>query len=154
MHTPTGFEPSSALPAVLPGNAHAFAFRGDRILVHAGPDESYAVPTLDQLAQSSVAGVRHYLGLLGVAPCVAVGPQGNLDLSLNGGAGTGYLDGGGNADVGIDLVGPGALASINLGTNVSGAGGDLRIGGSVVTYASIPSTGSGHANSASAARRT
>jgi len=72
MHTPTGFEPSSALPVVVPGNAHAFAFRGDRILVYAGPDESYAIPTLDQLAEAGVAGVRHYLGLLGLAPCVAI----------------------------------------------------------------------------------
>ena len=58
MHTPTGFEPAHALPAVIPGDAHAFAFRGDRILVFAGPDESFAIPTLDQLTQASIAGVR------------------------------------------------------------------------------------------------
>ena len=72
MHTPTGFEPSSALPAVVPGYAHAFSFRGDRILVFAGPEESYAVPTLDQLTEAGVTGVRHYLGMLGLAPCVAI----------------------------------------------------------------------------------
>jgi NAD+ diphosphatase len=72
MHTPTGFEPSHALPTVVPGNAHAFAFRGDRILTFAGPEETYAVPTLEQLAQAGIAGAPHYLGLLGVAPCVAI----------------------------------------------------------------------------------
>jgi NAD+ diphosphatase len=72
MHTPVGFEPSHALPAVIPGNAHAFAFRGDRILVHAGLDDTYVVPTLDALAQAGIAGGQHFLGLLGAAPCVAI----------------------------------------------------------------------------------
>jgi NAD+ diphosphatase len=71
MHTPVGFEPSSALPAVVPGYAHTFAFRGDRILVFAGPEESYTVPTLDLLTEAGVNGTRHYLGLLGLAPCIA-----------------------------------------------------------------------------------
>ena len=62
MYTPNGFEPAHALPAMIPGNAHAFAFRGDRILVFAGPDESYAIPTLDQLTQACVAGVRAFPG--------------------------------------------------------------------------------------------
>ena len=46
MHTPEGFTPSHVLPAVLGGDAHAFAFRGDRVLVFAGPDDALAVPTL------------------------------------------------------------------------------------------------------------
>jgi hypothetical protein len=84
--------------------------------------------------------------------CVRIGPQGNLNLSANG-ATDGYKDGGGNSDVGIDIVGPGAIVSLNTGTNVTGTAGDVRLGGVVQTYASIPSTGSGHANSASAVRR-
>ena len=56
MHTPEGFTPSHVLPAVLPGDAHAFAFRGDRILVFAGPDDALAVPTLGPLAQAGVHG--------------------------------------------------------------------------------------------------
>lgn len=72
MYTPVGFEPSSALPEVVPGYAHTFAFRGDRILVFAGPEESYTVPTLDPLTETGMTGARHYLGLLGLAPCIAV----------------------------------------------------------------------------------
>ena len=44
MHTPSGFEPSHALPSAIAGDAHAFAFRGDQILALAGNDETYAIP--------------------------------------------------------------------------------------------------------------
>ena len=72
MHTPSGFEPSHALPAAVPADAHAFAFRGDRILVFADPDEAYAIPTLAALTAAGIAGVPHFLGFLGTTGCVAV----------------------------------------------------------------------------------
>ena len=72
MHTPAGFSPSHVLPAILPGNARAFAFRGDRILVHVAPDESLAIPALGPLAQAGVTGPAHFLGTLGTAACIAL----------------------------------------------------------------------------------
>jgi hypothetical protein len=89
-----------------------------------------------------------------LAACIRIGPQGNLDLTLNDVFGSaGLLNGGGNSDVGIDILGPGGVVALNPSTNVTGTVGDVRLGGVVQTYASIPSTGSGHANSASAVRR-
>jgi sugar phosphate isomerase/epimerase len=70
MHTPTGSNPSAA--AVVPGYAHAFAFRGDHIPslcrspgVVRGPDTRPADGSRrDRRAD--------YLGMLGLAPCVAI----------------------------------------------------------------------------------
>ena len=75
MHTPPGFEPLHALPAALPDDAYAFAFRGDRILVLADGEESYAIPSRQALAGGAIAGAPHFLGKLAGTPCVA------LDLS-------------------------------------------------------------------------
>jgi NAD+ diphosphatase len=75
MHTPPGFEPLHALPAALPDDAHAFAFRGDRILVLADGEESYAIPSRQALDGAAIAGAPHFLGKLAGTPCVA------LDLS-------------------------------------------------------------------------
>ena len=72
MHTPAGFEPSHVLPPVLPGDAHAFAFRGDRILVLAGADETIGLPTQGMLWRAGVGGVPHFLGLLDGIGCVAL----------------------------------------------------------------------------------
>ncbi|MFO1325587.1 MAG: NAD(+) diphosphatase [Burkholderiales bacterium] len=72
MHTPPGFAPLYALPAVLPGGAHAFAFRGDRVLAHAGPDDAFAFPTLDALTAAGVAGIPHFLGTLDGTACIAL----------------------------------------------------------------------------------
>jgi len=72
MHTPIGFEPAHVLPTVVAPHAHAFAFRAERILIVAGPDESYAIPSSDQLTQAGIAGVPHFLGLLQSTPCVAI----------------------------------------------------------------------------------
>jgi NAD+ diphosphatase len=71
MHTPAGFAPSHAMPAVLAGTAHAFAFRDAKLLV-AGDERSPIVPTLAQLEFAGVDGVRHYLGELAGTPCVAI----------------------------------------------------------------------------------
>lgn len=72
MHTPPGFEPTHILPATVAGDAHAFAFRGDRILALAGPDETYSIPSRQQLADASIAGTPHFLGMLGATACVAI----------------------------------------------------------------------------------
>lgn len=72
MHTPTGFEPSHALPAAIAGEAHAFAFRGDQILALASADEAFAIPTQAQLLGAGIAGNPHFLGMLGAVGCVAV----------------------------------------------------------------------------------
>jgi NAD+ diphosphatase len=72
MHTPDGFTSSHALPAALDSDAHAFAFRGDRVLAIARPGDVYAFPTLAALTHADVAGVPHFLGLLGAVGCVAL----------------------------------------------------------------------------------
>ena len=71
MYTPQGFAPAHALPDVVSPEAYAFAFRGERILVHAGADESFVIPTAHGLAAAGVGGTPHFLGFLGTTPCVA-----------------------------------------------------------------------------------
>lgn len=66
-------------------------------------------------------------------PCVRLGPYGAFDVRGS----VGFVNGGGNADVGFDVVGPHALALIDAATNVAGALGDTRIDGSIVAYASL-----------------
>ena len=72
MHTPDGFTPSHAFPEVLDRDAHAFAFRGDRILAFAAPDDTFALPGLAALTQAGIAGVPHFLGRLEGVACVAI----------------------------------------------------------------------------------
>ena len=48
MHTPEGFTPSHALPAALPADTLAFAFRDDKILV-GGADDAPVVPRSSEL---------------------------------------------------------------------------------------------------------
>lgn len=72
MYTPPGFTPTQALPATVGDDAHAFAFRGDRVLVHAGDDETFWIPQHAHLASAGVAGTPHFLGLLGERACVAL----------------------------------------------------------------------------------
>ena len=71
MHTPDGFVPSHALPALLPGTALAFAYSDAKMLV-GGNESAPAVPTLDELVGVGIDGVRHYLGELSGVPCVAI----------------------------------------------------------------------------------
>lgn len=49
----------------------------------------------------------------------------------------GFIDGGGNADVGIDAVGPYVNAVFASNTSVSGSVGDLRIDGIVASYTDL-----------------
>jgi len=71
MHTPEGFTPSHALPAALPADTLAFAFRDGRILV-GGTADAPVVPVVAQLERLGLRGDRHYLGELGRTGCVAV----------------------------------------------------------------------------------
>jgi len=72
MHTPDGFTPSHALPTALGDDAFAFAFRGDRVLTVAAADDTHAFPSLAALTHAGIAGVPHFLGLLGGVGCVAL----------------------------------------------------------------------------------
>jgi NAD+ diphosphatase len=71
MHTPAGFTSSHILPAALPADTLAFAFRDARMLV-GGTDEAPLVPSILQLERLGIRGDRHYLGELGRTGCVAV----------------------------------------------------------------------------------
>jgi len=71
MHTPDGFVPAHAMPAVLPGATLAFAWSDAKLLV-GGTEDTPAVPTLAELAAAGIDGVTHYLGALAGAPCVAM----------------------------------------------------------------------------------
>lgn len=71
MHTPHGFTPSHVVPAVVPATSLAFAFAGPKLLV-AGDAQMPAVPTSGELERAGVAGIRHYLGRLDGAHCIAM----------------------------------------------------------------------------------
>jgi len=71
MHTPEGFTPSHALPAALPANTLAFAFRDATLLV-GGADDAPVVPRSSELEGLGFGGDRHYLGDLNGTACVAI----------------------------------------------------------------------------------
>ena len=77
MHTPEGFAPGHALPATVPADAFAFAFRDGKVLVSddGGGDAAAPprVPRWSQLDAAGLAGATHYLGALGGVDCIAVG---------------------------------------------------------------------------------
>jgi NAD+ diphosphatase len=75
VHTPDGFTPGHALPAVVPEGAMAFAFRDAKVLVSgdAEPGAEPRLPTWDELAALGLRGSAHYLGALDGVDCVAVG---------------------------------------------------------------------------------
>jgi NAD+ diphosphatase len=68
MHTPAGFEPSLRLPDPVPRDAHAFAFRGDRILVCTHGDDDLEIPHAGGLEMN---GAAYCLGALDGVCCVA-----------------------------------------------------------------------------------
>jgi NAD+ diphosphatase len=76
MHTPAGFEPGYALPAVLPGNAIAFAWRGDKLLVSGRYDKSSVAPAtlpcIDTLVRLGLHGSPHFMGTYDGTPCIAI----------------------------------------------------------------------------------
>jgi len=66
-------------------------------------------------------------------PCIRLRTQGKFVTT-----GNGFKDGGGNADVGIEVVGPYALAQIDSATNVTGSNGDIRMAdGDVLSYSDV-----------------
>jgi NAD+ diphosphatase len=71
--TPQSFLPSHALPAEVTGDGYGFAFRGDRVLVHAPREDDLSVTLLHDLEAAGVDGTRHFLGTLGNRACVAIG---------------------------------------------------------------------------------
>jgi hypothetical protein len=70
-------------------------------------------------------------------PCVQVLDQSSISWANA----TEVLDGGGNLDVGIEIDGSVATVTLNSGVAVTGANGDVRIAGQVVSYAEITSRG-------------
>ena len=72
MHTPDAFVPTHALPIVLPASAHAFAFRGDKVLAMPLPDDTFAIPTMAALVAAGITGVPHFLGYLEGTACIAL----------------------------------------------------------------------------------
>jgi NAD+ diphosphatase len=71
MYTPAGFIPLHVTPSGLSETTLAFAFAGPRLLV-GGSEQSPVVPSLDDVVRAGLDGVRHYLGRLQGADCVAV----------------------------------------------------------------------------------
>jgi NAD+ diphosphatase len=71
LHTPEGFAPSHVLPATLPADTLAFAFRDARLLV-GGAEGAPVVPTIGALAAFDLGEAVHYLGALEGTACVAV----------------------------------------------------------------------------------
>ena len=53
----------------------------------------------------------------------------------------GWINGGGNTDVGVQIDGPGARIKFSTPTNVTGTLGDVRMGGTILSYATILASG-------------
>jgi NAD+ diphosphatase len=79
VHTPEGFAPGHALPAYVPAEAIAFAFRDGKVLVSGGVEAgaSPRLPQWSELATLGLAGEAHYLGALAGVDCIAVGLAGD-----------------------------------------------------------------------------
>lgn len=71
MHTPAGFTPLHVTPSALSATTLAFAYAGPRLLIGGG-EQAPVVPSLDEVARVLPQGVRHYLGRLEGADCVAI----------------------------------------------------------------------------------
>jgi NAD+ diphosphatase len=70
LNSPPGFEPGFVLPAEIAGNALAFVWHEDKILVR--DEEVPVLPRVSDAMQLGVDGARHYLGQLDGLDCVAV----------------------------------------------------------------------------------
>jgi NAD+ diphosphatase len=70
LNSPPGFEPGFVLPAEIAGNALAFVWREDKILVR--DEEAPVLPRVSDVMQLGMDGARHYLGQLDAVDCVAV----------------------------------------------------------------------------------
>lgn len=65
----------------------------------------------------------------------------NSSLISLAGASAGFLDDGGNLDVGIEIVGPYGSAILTADTDVTGANGDIRFADDIETYANLVADG-------------
>jgi hypothetical protein len=71
-------------------------------------------------------------------PAISLQPGAAIDATIGNavsGQPGGFIDGGGNGDVGVDLVGPGSIAKLDVNCTVTGALGDLRLSGEIVSHA-------------------
>jgi NAD+ diphosphatase len=73
MFTPQGFLPSHGASLSVATDGYAFAFRGERVLVHAPSEDTLSITSLHDLAVAGVEGSRHFLGMLGDRACIAIG---------------------------------------------------------------------------------
>jgi NAD+ diphosphatase len=71
MHTPASFTPSHFASGTVTDTSLAFAFSGTKLLVR-GDEQAPCLPTVGELAHAHVDGVRHYVGRLDGADCVAI----------------------------------------------------------------------------------
>jgi NAD+ diphosphatase len=71
LKTPAGFAPAHAAPTPVPDAALAFAFAGPKLMI-AGDERKPTIPLAGELGRAGVSGVRHYLGRLDGADCVAM----------------------------------------------------------------------------------
>lgn len=66
-------------------------------------------------------------------PCLRLGDSALVNIPL----GDGFLDDGGNLDVGIEFVGTYVRVDLPAATDVTGTNGDVRFAGAIKTYANI-----------------
>ncbi len=78
MYTPQGFVPAHALPPDVGGDAYAFAFHGDRVLVVAPDDDTLEIARFERLSTAGIVGTPHFLGMLGSTPCIGVDLAGDV----------------------------------------------------------------------------
>ncbi|HLX29553.1 MAG TPA: NAD(+) diphosphatase [Casimicrobiaceae bacterium] len=71
MRTPEGFAPSPLASGIVTDTSLAFAFSGTKLLVR-GDEHAPAVPTAGELSRAEIDGIRHYIGRLDGADCIAI----------------------------------------------------------------------------------
>ena len=71
MRTPEGFAPSHFASGIVTDTSLAFAFSGAKLLVR-GDEHAPAVPTAGELSRAKIDGIRHYIGRLDGADCIAI----------------------------------------------------------------------------------
>jgi hypothetical protein len=70
-------------------------------------------------------------------PCVKFYSNNALNFLLD----PGFIDGGGNGDVGIEIAGSGNNVVIPAASDVTGANGDVRVGTAIISYSEIAGLG-------------
>jgi NAD+ diphosphatase len=75
MHTPKDFEPAHVMPDVISGDAIAFAYRGDKLLVSGTPAKDEPPPMLPRFSELSALGLDgapHFMGTHQAVACIAI----------------------------------------------------------------------------------